>query len=138
MGTWHLIAHCHLRNSVRDFALGRMMDVAVLEEGFSIPQTFNIRDFFDASFGIFKSKSIREVTLRFSPLKTKWIKDQVWHRDQKRRFLPDGSMELTFPVADFSEIQMEVLRHGAQVEVIKPKSLRDLIKTEAESITQIY
>ena len=64
----------------------------------------------------------------------------IWFdsEDQQKRFLPDGSMELTFPVADFSEIKMEVLRHGAMVEVIKPKSLRDLIKTEAKKITQIY
>jgi predicted DNA-binding transcriptional regulator YafY len=47
-------------------------------------------------------------------------------------------MELTFPMADFSEIKMEVLRHGAQVEVIKPKSLRELIKTESEKISRIY
>jgi predicted DNA-binding transcriptional regulator YafY len=47
-------------------------------------------------------------------------------------------MELTFPVADFSEIKMEILRHGALVEVIRPKSLRDLVKAEAEKITHIY
>jgi len=41
-------------------------------------------------------------------------------------------------VADFSEIKMEILRHGALVEVIKPKGFRDLIKTEAKKITQIY
>ena len=45
---------------------------------------------------------------------------------------------MTFPVADFSEIKMEVLRHGAMVEVIKPKSLQTLIKTEAQNIARIY
>jgi predicted DNA-binding transcriptional regulator YafY len=138
MGTWHLIAHCHLRDSIRDFALGRMTEVKILDEDFSIPETFKIREFLDASFGIYKSAAIREVTLRFSPLKTRWIKDQVWHRDQKKRFLPDGSMELTLPVAQFSEIKMEILRHGAMVEVIKPKSLRDQIRTEAENILRLY
>jgi predicted DNA-binding transcriptional regulator YafY len=33
---------------------------------------------------------------------------------------------------------MEILRHGAMVEVIKPKSLRELIKAEAGSIAKIY
>jgi predicted DNA-binding transcriptional regulator YafY len=45
---------------------------------------------------------------------------------------------LTFPVADFSEIKMEILKHGDMVEVIKPKSLTELIKTEAENIAKIY
>jgi predicted DNA-binding transcriptional regulator YafY len=33
---------------------------------------------------------------------------------------------------------MEILKHGDRVEVIKPKALRDLIKTEAQSISKIY
>jgi predicted DNA-binding transcriptional regulator YafY len=70
------------------------------------------------------------------PSKNLW--GQVWHKDQKKRFLKDGSLELTFPVAEFSEIKMEILRHGSRVEVIKPKSLRDLIKAEAENIVRIY
>jgi len=138
MGTWHLIAYCHMRQSVRDFALGRISEVTLLDEAFTKLQDFNMKDFFGSSFGIFKSKSIKEVTLRFSPLKSRWIRDQVWHKDQKVKFLEDGSLELTFPVADFSEIRMEILRHGAMVEVIKPKSLRELIKAEAQNIAKIY
>jgi len=138
MGTWHLIAYCHSRKSIRDFALGRITDVAVLEESFDKPQDFNMKDFFQTSFGIYKGKSIKEVTLRFSPIKSRWIRDQIWHKDQKTKVLGDGSLELTFPVADFSEIKMEILKHGDMVEVIKPKSLRSLIRTEAKKITQIY
>jgi len=33
---------------------------------------------------------------------------------------------------------MEILKHGDAVEVIKPKSLRGLIKAEAEKIARIY
>jgi predicted DNA-binding transcriptional regulator YafY len=138
MGTWHLIAYCHTRQSVRDFALGRITDVTILNETFNKPPDFSIKDFFGSSFGIYKGKSTREVTLRFSPLKSRWIKDQVWHKDQRVKFLKDGSLELTFPVADFSEIKMEILKHGADVEVIRPKTLRELIKTEAQSIAKIY
>ena len=138
MGTWHLVAYCHMRNTIRDFALGRITDVKVLDETFNIPTIFNVKDYFESSFGIYKGKSIKEVTLRFSPLKSKWIKDQVWHKDQKVKYLADGSLELSFPVSDFSEIKMEILKHGDQVEVIKPNSLRKMIKAEAENIAKIY
>jgi predicted DNA-binding transcriptional regulator YafY len=33
---------------------------------------------------------------------------------------------------------MEILKHGGMVEVIKPKSLKDLIKAEAQKIAKIY
>ena len=78
------------------------------------------------------------MTLRFSPLKSRWIAGQIWHKDQKVKFLKDGSLELTFPVASFAEIKMEILKHGAGVEVIKPKALRDIIKEEAKKIAKIY
>jgi len=138
MGTWHLIGHCHLRGTIRDFALGRISDARVLDETFDRPSDFDVNHYFQSSFGIFKGKPRREVKLRFSPLKSRWIRDQVWHRDQEAKSLEDGSLELTFPVADFSEIKMEILKHGADVEVIRPKSLRKLIKAEAKSIAEIY
>ena len=62
----------------------------------------------------------------------------MWHKDQKVKYLADGSLEVSFPVSDFSEIKMEILKHGDQVKVIKPKTLRDLTKTEVEKIAKIY
>ena len=138
MGTWHLIGYCHLRKGIRDFALSRISEGKVLNETFDTALDFDIKKYFHSSFGLYKGKSPRRVTLRFSPLKSKWIKDQIWHRDQEVRFLKDGSLELSFPVADFFEIKMEILKHGVDVEVISPKSLRDLIKAEAEKIAKIY
>jgi len=110
----------------------------MLNETFKTPSDFNMKDYFHSSFGIYKGKSIQEVTLRFTPEKAKWIKDQVWHKDQKVKLLKDGSLEISFPVSDFSEVEREILRHGSDVEVIKPKSLRELIKLEAEKIARIY
>jgi predicted DNA-binding transcriptional regulator YafY len=138
MGTWHLVGYCHMRGMIRDFVLGRMTDLGILDEDFEKPSDFDIKKYFYSSFGIYKGHSKTEVTLRFSPEKAKWIRDQVWHRDQKSKFLKNGSLELSFPVADFSEVKMEILKHGDKVEVVKPKALRDLIKTEAQNISKIY
>jgi predicted DNA-binding transcriptional regulator YafY len=138
MGTWHLVSYCHIRGMIRDFVLGRMTDLRILDDDFEKPSDFDIKKYFHSSFGIYKGHSKTEVTLRFSPEKAKWIKDQVWHRNQKSRSLKDGSLELSFPVAEFSEIKMEILKHGDKVEVVKPKALRDLIKTEAFNISKIY
>jgi len=138
MGTWHLIAYCHLRDHIRDFALARIAEAKVLPEGFDMPDNFDVKEYFGSSFGIYKGKGREEVTLRFSPEKSKWIKDQIWHKDQRARFLKNGSLELTFHVAGFSEIKMEILKHGDEVEVVKPESLRALVKTEAANITKMY
>jgi predicted DNA-binding transcriptional regulator YafY len=138
MGTWHLIGHCHLRDEIRDFALSRISETKVLSKSFKTPADFDFKKYFLSTFGLYKGKSTKEVTLRFTPEKSKWIKDQIWHKDQKVKLLKDGSLEISFPVSDFSEIKREILKHGDAVEVIKPKNLRNLIKAEAEKIAKIY
>lgn len=138
MGTWHLLGYCHMRKDLRDFVLSRMSDVQITDNTFTIPKSFDVVGYIQSGFGIYKGESLKEVTLRFSPLKTKWVKSQIWHKDQKQKILKDGSLELSFPVASFAEVMMEILKHGADVEVIKPKALRDLIKEEAREIAKIY
>lgn len=138
MGTWHLIGYCHMRKDIRDFKLNRIKTPTILNQSFRIPGTFNFRDYFLSSFGIYKGRNKKQVVLCFTPEKAKWISDQIWHKDQKAKFLDDGSLELSFPVADFSEIAREILKHGSGVEVIRPEALRILIKSEAEKIVKIY
>jgi predicted DNA-binding transcriptional regulator YafY len=138
MGTWHLIAYCHLRHGLRNFVFGRISDLKILENTFTIPKSFNIHEHLQSAFGIYKGIPTKEVCLRFSPEKARWITGQVWHKDQKVKINRNGSLELSFPVADFAEIKMEILKHGSGVEVIRPKALRELIREEAGRIKSIY
>ena len=138
MGTWHLVAYCHLRRHMRDFTLSRISEVEIQEETFEVPSHFNVKEYFHSSFGLYKGGGKREITIRFAPQKAKWVKGQIWHRNQKLKELKDGSIELSFEVADFSEVMREVLKYGDGVEVIKPKDLRDLVVQEAKNILKIY
>jgi predicted DNA-binding transcriptional regulator YafY len=138
MGTWHLIAYCYMRQDLRNFVFGRVSDLKVLENTFTIPKSFNIQEYLQSAFGIYKGLPTKEVTLRFSPEKARWIVGQVWHKEQKMKINKDGFLDLSFPVASFAEITMEILRHGSGVEVIRPKVLRELIEEEARKILKIY
>lgn len=138
MGTWHLIAFCRLRNGIRDFRLNRIEHITMNDETFSAPQGFDFNRYFDSSFGLYKSGKRRNVVLKFGPDHARWVRDEVWHKDQKQRHLTDGSLELEFPVADFKEIIREIMRHGAGVEVLKPADLRELVRAEADRIAAVY
>lgn len=138
MGTWHLIAYCQMRTDLRDFNLLRISDIQLLEDAFAVKQGFDVRKYFSSSFGLYKGNMTTQVTLRFSSEKSRWIKGQIWHKDQKEKVFKDGSIELTFPVASFAEIMMEILKHGSGVEVVKPERLREMIKAEAAKIAKIY
>jgi len=138
MGNWHLMGYCHLRKAIRDFHMGRITEQRIEDDTFSLPKGFDFAKYFDSSFGLYKGSSRQEVTIRFLPSHAIWIKGQIWHKDQVERTLEDGSLELTFPVSDFTEISREILRLGSGAEVIKPKALRELIRLEAERICRTY
>jgi len=78
------------------------------------------------------------VVLQFSPQISPWIKEQSWHPEQKTDAAPDGALRLEFPVADFRELVGTVLSHGAQIQVIEPPELIDLVRQEIDKMAKIY
>ncbi len=62
--------------------------------------------------------------LRFSPARSRWVQQEQWHPDQITRLLPNGSVELEIPYSDDRELLADVLRHGADVQVLRPRELR--------------
>jgi predicted DNA-binding transcriptional regulator YafY len=138
MGTWHLIGHCHMRNDIRTFKISRIERPGICADNFTVRHNFSFEEYFRTSFGLIKGDEPCQVVLRFTPEKSKWIRDRVWHKEQATRMLGDGSLEVSMPVAELSEIAREVMKHGSGVEVIKPSGLRELIRSEAEKVLNIY
>ncbi|MEZ5741435.1 MAG: WYL domain-containing protein [Burkholderiaceae bacterium] len=57
------------------------------------------------------------------------MSNEIWHPLQQGRALPDGRYELRLPFGSATELEMDILRHGEQVEVIGPEaSLRARIR----------
>ena len=50
--------------------------------------------------------------------------DERWHPEQAGQYLTDGCYELRIPYRDSRELVMDILRHGAEVEVVAPEALR--------------
>ena len=62
----------------------------------------------------------------------------MWHPAQTTKELPDGGLDLSFPVADFREVKLKILQFGADVEVVEPKELREEVKNEIKKMKKIY
>ncbi|HHO76005.1 MAG TPA: WYL domain-containing protein [Deltaproteobacteria bacterium] len=139
MGTWHIIAHCTLRNETRDFTLSRIRSIAPSQIKIIVPASLvSIKEYIRRNFGIMNSEESMEVCLRFSKDAAPWIAEQVWHPKQQASYEPDGRLCLTLPVADFREIKREVLKYGHHVEVLSPLALRDEVKDEIEKMNELY
>ena len=63
---------------------------------------------------------------------------ETWHPKQKGRHEADGSWLLEFPYADHRELIMDILKFGADVEVLAPPDLRQRVADEAARMTLLY
>jgi predicted DNA-binding transcriptional regulator YafY len=138
MASWVLIARCRLRNEWRKFFLARMKDIRILEETFEPLPSAHWKHLIENSFGIFQGKTDTTVILHFTPFRARWIREQLWHPTQSIKDLPDGGLELSFPVSDFREVKMKILQFGADVEVVEPAALREEVWEEIQRMVGLY
>jgi predicted DNA-binding transcriptional regulator YafY len=139
MGSWHLVAWCDMRQDLRDFALARIKSIAPSNTTVKLPDDLPpIKEYTRRHFGIMQGEKTTYVTLRFSPKVASWVAEQIWHQEQQTECGPDGSLTLCFPVADFRELARIVLGFGAEIHVIEPPALRDLVREEIRKMAKIY
>ncbi len=94
--------------------------------------------FFGGNFGSCPSKKTKKVIIRFYAPVSFFVSKRVWHETQKLEQIDDITCELTFDVGITQELIRWILGFGSNVEVIKPKSLRENIITEARELIEFY
>jgi len=135
---WYLDAWCHLRNDIRSFAVDAIERIEILESRAKNLTAEALDEVLGAGYGIFSGKEVKWAKLRFTPERARWVAVERWHSKQKGAFEPDGSYLLEVPFSHPQELMMDILRHGAAVEVVAPASLRKRLMEEAASIAGLY
>jgi len=135
-GIWILIGLCHLRKEIRSFALDRIQDCRERYLYFEPLLDFNLGEYLAKSWGVIDGEEVT-VAVRFKPEVAEYItRKDKWHSSEVRKMLSDGGVELTFTVAGIYEIKKWIYSWIPNVEVIKPKILRDLIRKELIQATK--
>src|SRR5690606_3016945 len=91
-----------------------------------------------SAYGIFGGKADKIAVLRFSRQRARWVASECWHPRQQGTLLADGRYELRIPYRNPTELVMDILRHGKDVEVIEPQTLRDEVVTELQMAMELY
>lgn len=120
---WYLTAFDPGPDALRSFALDRIAQPRLLT-ALATDHLEAELDTHDAGYGMFSGECTVIAVLRFSAHAARWVADEIWHPLQHLEWLPDGSLELSLPFAGQKELLMDVLRYGADAEVIAPPSLR--------------
>lgn len=135
---WYLDAWCHLRNGLRSFSVDTIKRVVILEKNSEDVSEKMLNDVLGSGYGIFSGKDVKWATMHFSGQRARWVASERWHPNQKSKFLADGTFELKVPYSDDRELLMDVLKHGAEVEIIEPPELRDKVASEINRMQLLY
>lgn len=134
---WYLIALCHEVDDLRLFSLDRIQRPQAQEHtAQEIPQD-RLAHFADHSFGIFSGPGLSSAHLRFTPHAARWVADEVWHPDQRGEWQSDG-YHLHLPYSNPIELLMDILRHGPEVEIVAPATLRSALAEKVEKMHSLY
>ena len=135
---WYLDAWCHLRQGLRNFSLDSILNANVIEKKAREVSRRTMDEALGPGYGIFSGRSLRHARLRFTAERARWVAQETWHPKQKGAYNADGSWLLEFPYADHRELIMDILKFGADVEVLAPADLRQRVADEAARMTQLY
>lgn len=135
---WYLDAWCHTRNALRSFAVERLREAQELPTPARDEPAAALDAALAGSYGIFSGMPTHMADLCFTAKAARWVADEQWHPAQEGEWQADGSWRLRFPYHRDEELVMDVLRHGADVEVLAPASLRTAVRARLKAALARY
>lgn len=121
MGTWYLEGYCRLRNEMRTFRLSRMEALSPGTDTFA--QRDHIRSQPDAA---------TSVKMRIDEKIVRWVRERQHYGFVKEQALRNNKgSAMTYRVIKLTDIMPWVLSWGSGAEVLEPKELREMIRSEA-------
>jgi predicted DNA-binding transcriptional regulator YafY len=135
---WYLDAYCHLRDDVRSFSVDAIRSAHALSAAAIEIPAARLDAVLGSGYGIFSGEAVSWARLRFTAERSRWVSAEQWHPEQRAWQEADGTFVLEIPYSDPRELLMDVLRHGAEVEVLEPAALRNLVQQTIETMQARY
>lgn len=135
---WYLDAWCHMRDGLRNFAVDSISRVEVVEKKAKDVSRTSMDLELGPGYGIFTGLEVQYAKLRFTPERARWVAHEQWHPKQRGTLESDGSFTLELPYADDRELLMDILKFGAEVEVLAPAALKKRVKAEIGKMVSRY
>lgn len=135
---WYLDAYDHDREALRSFSVDRIQHARLQDEAARDLPDDELDQHLASSYGIFSGAPKGVATIVFSPKAARWVADEHWHSKQEGRFLPDGRYQLKLPYSNAKELLMDVLRYGADAQIVEPEALRLQARTMLQLALSAY
>ncbi len=135
---WYLDAWCYTREALRTFSLDAIESARQLEMPADDVAEEELKTHFTSAYGIFSGEATDEAVLHFSAESARWVANEAWHAQQQGEWLDSGKYQMRIPYANPTELVMDILRYGSNVEVIAPESLRQMVIQRLRNALEHY
>ena len=138
-GRIYCVGYDHHRKDKRTFAVDSISDLQTLAKTFARPADFNIERYAARSIsGVLDSGQTTDVCVRFAARVAKAAIAARIVAEQNVMRREDGSVEITYRVADLDELVRWVLGWATQAEILTPPQARTRIATLSQEIAEKY
>ena len=134
---WYLDAWCHKSRGLRMFSVDAIKSASIADERARDVAEPDLAAVLESGYGIFSGRRTKIARLRFSPAQARWMSTESWHPLQKSSWDKKGNYLLRFPYSSHPELLMDILRHIPEVEVLGPKSLRNILNERIKRAAQL-
>jgi predicted DNA-binding transcriptional regulator YafY len=137
---WYLTGWYHEEKRIATFALERISLLKTLENKFKLEENFSRKDYFKYSFGITVINDYKpeQIVVKFNVKQGLYVKAQPIHPTQKIVKETKNEVHIAITVIPSYELTSQILSYGNDVELLKPKYLRNLIKSHLENSIKNY
>ncbi len=122
---------------IKQYLLHRISDIKVIDEYFTPDFDFNLKEWANLSFGIFRDNVIN-VKLKFK----KEIADDVikynFHPTQQIKQQKRGDVVVTFTSSGTKSILWNIFKWGTNVEIVAPKNLKEQYVNYLKDVQNMY
>ena len=136
---WYLDAWCHKRQALRTFGLDAIETAVVVpdKEVKEIGED-TLERHYASGYGIFAGTATKDAVLQFGANSARWVSRETWHPEQIGTPQLDGTYLLQFPYSQEPELVMDILKYGADVQVLAPESLRNAVAGKLRAAAKLY
>ncbi len=136
---WYLDAFCHKRQALRTFGLDAIETALVVpDRDVKEIGEDTLERHYASGYGIFAGTATHDAVLQFGANSARWVSRETWHPEQVGTPQLDGTYLLQFPYSQEPELVMDILKYGADVEVLAPESLRQAVAEKLRAAAKLY
>ncbi|MHB1512306.1 MAG: helix-turn-helix transcriptional regulator [Acidiferrobacter sp.] len=141
-GAWYLVGRRD--GAIRTYRVGRILELCILDEHFEPPERFDLACYWrDSTERLQAELHAEQATIRLSPAGVSLI-GQIANPYMRARMIvdpttdADGWRQAHLPIGSSHGACLELLRLGAEVEVLAPTALRAQMAATIAALARVY